>query len=91
VYEPAQSKNVRAIVVAWLSDLKRTGALQGSAILRKTLFDDCQGERYEELMLAVSNMVLKTVMERGTTKQSMGKHSGYCHFSRKALILGSSV
>lgn len=91
MYEPAQSKNVRAIVVAWLSDLKRTGALQGNAILRKTLFDDCQGERYEELMLAVSNMVLRTIMERGTTKQSIGKRSRHCHIMRMVLILESSV
>ncbi|KAK6509898.1 hypothetical protein TWF481_004626 [Arthrobotrys musiformis] len=64
IYEPTQSKNFRAAVVNWLGDLKKTGALHNAIIIRKSMFDECQGERYEELLLFLSTMALRKVVER---------------------------
>ncbi|KAK6531618.1 hypothetical protein TWF694_002798 [Orbilia ellipsospora] len=64
IYEPAQSKIFRAAAINWLNDLKKTGALHNTAIIRKSMFDECHGERYEELLLSLSTMALKKVVER---------------------------
>ncbi|KAF3921325.1 hypothetical protein ABW21_db0209176 [Orbilia brochopaga] len=64
IYEPAQSKNFRAVVINWLNDLKKAGVLHNAVIIRKSMFDDCQGDRYEELLLSLSTMALKKCVER---------------------------
>ncbi|KAK6337726.1 hypothetical protein TWF696_001206 [Orbilia brochopaga] len=64
IYEPAQSKNFRAVVINWLNDLKKVGILHNAVIIRKSMFDECQGDRYEELLLALSTMALKKSVER---------------------------
>ncbi|EPS39044.1 hypothetical protein H072_7182 [Dactylellina haptotyla CBS 200.50] len=69
IYEPAQSKNFRAAVVNWLNDLKKTGALHNAVIIRKSMFDECHGERYEELLLSLSTMALKKVIERDNSEE----------------------
>ena len=45
IYDPLQAKEFRIIAYKWLSDLKAKGFL-GSTIIRKSLLDDRQGERY---------------------------------------------
>ncbi|KAG0636403.1 HAUS augmin-like complex subunit 6 N-terminus-domain-containing protein [Tuber brumale] len=67
IYEPAQSREFRNVVFKWLTDLKRAGQL-GNILVRKTLLDDCSGERYEELLLALSTTVLKDRIENGFFK-----------------------
>ncbi|CAZ82828.1 unnamed protein product [Tuber melanosporum] len=67
IYEPAQSREFRNVVFKWLTDLKRAGQL-GNILVRKTLMDDCSGERYEELLLALSTTVLKDRIENGFFK-----------------------
>lgn len=67
IYEPVQARELRNIVFKWLTDLKKNGQLQvgGNVIIRRSLFDDCSGERYEELLLALSTMVLRNQVENG--------------------------
>ncbi|CUS09529.1 unnamed protein product [Tuber aestivum] len=67
IYEPAQSREFRNVVFKWLTDLKRAGQL-GNILVRKTLLDDCSGERYEELLLALSTTVLRDRIENGFFK-----------------------
>lgn len=55
------------MVFKWLTDLKRAGQL-GTILVRKTLLDDCSGERYEELLLALSTTVLRDRIENGFFK-----------------------
>jgi hypothetical protein len=50
-------------VFNWLEELKRNGKLPG-VLVRRTTLDDCTGQRYEELLLALSTMVLKSKIER---------------------------
>ncbi|RPA87416.1 hypothetical protein BJ508DRAFT_59555 [Ascobolus immersus RN42] len=63
-YEPLQSKELRNAIFKWLSDLKRLNVLHTSLLRRSTL-DDCHGERYEELLLALAAMVVKDQVDKG--------------------------
>ena len=64
VYEPAQARELRNVVFRWLDDLKKSGHLSG-VLVRRTTLDDCCGPRYEELLLALSTMVLRDQIEHG--------------------------
>ncbi|GAO47378.1 hypothetical protein SAICODRAFT_8923 [Saitoella complicata NRRL Y-17804] len=68
IYQPIQSKEFRNVAFKWLSDLKQSGAL-GPTIVRRSLLEDCQGERYEELILAFSSYVLRESLMRGLPSQ----------------------
>lgn len=65
IYEPVQSRELRNIVFKWLTDLKKSGQMGGNILVRRTLLDDCSGERYEELLLSLSTMVLRNQIEKG--------------------------
>lgn len=64
VYEPSQARELRNVVFRWLDDLKKSGRL-GGVLIRRTTLDDCCGPRYEELLLALSTMVLRDQIEQG--------------------------
>lgn len=64
IYEPAQSRELRNVVFKWLDDIKKSGRLAG-VLIRRTTLDDCCGQRYEELLLALSTMVLRDKIEAG--------------------------
>lgn len=64
IFEPSQSRELRNAVFKWLEDLKKSGRLAG-VLIRRTTLDDCCGQRYEELLLALSTMVLRDRIEQG--------------------------
>lgn len=53
-----KAKEFRNAVFRWLSDLKRDRVL-GASTVRRSLLDDCAGERYEDLLLSLSSYVYK--------------------------------
>lgn len=57
--EPLQSINLRAALFRCLNDLKKNGVLGREAILRKTMLDECKGEKFEELLVTFSALVLR--------------------------------
>ncbi|OJJ58880.1 hypothetical protein ASPSYDRAFT_151103 [Aspergillus sydowii CBS 593.65] len=57
--EPLQSVNLRAALFRVLSDLKKNGDLGREAILRKSMLDDCKGEKFDELLAVFSTNVLR--------------------------------
>ncbi|KAH7031517.1 HAUS augmin-like complex subunit 6 N-terminus-domain-containing protein [Microdochium trichocladiopsis] len=64
--DQVQSVNLRAALTRSLEQLKRNGSLGRDAIIRKTMLDECKGERLEEVLAAFSSAVLKKlVAERG--------------------------
>ncbi|KAI9785314.1 MAG: hypothetical protein M1839_000331 [Geoglossum umbratile] len=57
--EPLQSINLRAALFRCLSELKKDGVLGRDMVLRKTMLDECKGERFEELLAVFAAVVLK--------------------------------
>ncbi|KAI7625991.1 hypothetical protein KC319_g17618, partial [Hortaea werneckii] len=63
--EPLQSVNLRAALFRCLDNLKKNGVLGRETVLRKSMLDECQGEKFWEMCLAFSALVLrKSVLER---------------------------
>lgn len=59
--EPLQSINLRAALFRCLNELKKNGVLGRETVLRKSMLDDCQGDKFWELCLSFSAIVLRKV------------------------------
>ena len=57
--DQVQSLNLRAALLRSLEQAKKTGALGRDAVVRKTMLDECKGERLEEVLAVFSSAVLK--------------------------------
>ena len=62
---PLQSLNLRAAIFRCLNELKKNGTLGKDVIVRKTFFDDCKGERIQDLLVSFSTLVLRKVLSAG--------------------------
>ncbi|CAG8220323.1 unnamed protein product [Penicillium olsonii] len=60
--EPLQSVNLRAALFRCLGELKKNGDLGREIIVRKTMLDDCRGEKFEELLAGFSTAVLRKLV-----------------------------
>ncbi|KAF5868779.1 uncharacterized protein Bfra_012110 [Botrytis fragariae] len=65
--EPLQSLNLRTALFRCLDQAKKNGVLGRDTVLRKTMLDECKGERLEEVLAVFSNAVLKRVVEEDTS------------------------
>ncbi|TEY36381.1 hypothetical protein BOTCAL_0554g00020 [Botryotinia calthae] len=65
--EPLQSLNLRTALFRCLDQAKKNGVLGRDTVLRKTMLDECKGERLEEVLAVFSNVVLKRVVEDDTS------------------------
>jgi len=59
--EPLQSINLRAALYRCLNELKKSGGLSKETLLRKTMLDDCQGDKFWEFCLGFSATTLRKV------------------------------
>lgn len=53
-----KAKEFRNCVFKWLNDLKRSSKILKTSLVRRSLLDDCAGERYEDLLYNLSTHVL---------------------------------
>ncbi|KAF2113453.1 HAUS augmin-like complex subunit 6 N-terminus-domain-containing protein [Lophiotrema nucula] len=60
--EPLQSLNLRAALYRCLNELKKNGVLGREAVLRKTMLDECKGDKFFEVLSLFSTAVLKKVL-----------------------------
>lgn len=60
--EPLQSLNLRAALYRCLNELKKNGVLGRESVLRKTMLDECKGEKFLEILALFSTTVLKKVL-----------------------------
>lgn len=60
--EPLQSVNLRAALFRVLTELKKNGDLVREAVIRKTMLDDCRGEKFDELLAVFSTAVLRKIV-----------------------------
>ncbi|KAK6005026.1 hypothetical protein QM012_007805 [Aureobasidium pullulans] len=74
--EPIQSLNLRAALFRCLNELKKNDVLGREATLRKTMLDDCKGEKFEELLLLFSAIVLRKQLlsSRRNQPSSVGRN-----------------
>lgn len=59
---PIQSINLRAAIFKYLNELKKDGILRKDVVIRKTMLDECKGEKLEDLLAAFSTVVLQKVL-----------------------------
>ncbi|KAI2781197.1 HAUS augmin-like complex subunit 6 N-terminus-domain-containing protein [Daldinia loculata] len=60
--DQVQSINLRAALLRGLEQAKKNGVLGRDAVLRKTMLDECKGERLEEVLAVFSSAVLKKLV-----------------------------
>lgn len=60
--DQVQSLNLRAALLRCLEHVKKNGVLGRDVILRKTMLDECKGERLEEILAVLSTAVLKKLV-----------------------------
>ncbi|KAI8619668.1 HAUS augmin-like complex subunit 6 N-terminus-domain-containing protein [Chytriomyces sp. MP71] len=64
VLDRAHAREFRNGFAKALELLKKSGAFPQSLLIRRSCFDDCRGERFEQIMLALANLAVSTVMKR---------------------------
>ncbi|KAH8590478.1 HAUS augmin-like complex subunit 6 N-terminus-domain-containing protein [Bisporella sp. PMI_857] len=97
--EPLQSLNLRAALLRCLEQTKKTGVLGREVLLRKTMLDECKGDRLEEILAVFSNAVLKKVLQENEAgNQAHAQQLAFENFSYSgersvltALILAHKV
>ncbi|RYP70419.1 hypothetical protein DL771_005460 [Monosporascus sp. 5C6A] len=60
--DQVQSINLRAALLRGLEQAKKNGILGRDAVVRKTMLDECKGERLEEVLAVFSSAVLKKLV-----------------------------
>ncbi|KAK4033034.1 HAUS augmin-like complex subunit 6 N-terminus-domain-containing protein [Parachaetomium inaequale] len=60
--DQVQSLNLRAALLRGLEQAKKNGVLGRDAVVRKTMLDECKGERLEEVLAVFSSAVLKRLV-----------------------------
>ncbi|KAK6383598.1 hypothetical protein LTS17_002890 [Exophiala oligosperma] len=56
---PRDSLNLRAALYKSLTELKKNGSLPKETVLRKTMLDECKGDKFEELLASFGMLVLR--------------------------------
>lgn len=59
-----QSQNLRAALLRVLTELKASGILPRETLLRKSTFDECKGDKFEELLYNFAQVTLQKVASR---------------------------
>ncbi|KAH7053362.1 HAUS augmin-like complex subunit 6 N-terminus-domain-containing protein [Macrophomina phaseolina] len=67
--EPLQSLNLRGALYRCLNDLKKNGVLGRETVLRKTMLDECKGDKFMEILVAFSTAVLKKTLSRSRPRR----------------------
>ncbi|KAB5555084.1 HAUS augmin-like complex subunit 6 N-terminus-domain-containing protein [Coniochaeta sp. 2T2.1] len=60
--DQVQSLNLRAALLRCLEQAKKNGVLGRDVLIRKTMLDECKGERMEEVLAVFSSAVLKNLV-----------------------------
>jgi len=92
--EPLQSINLRAALYRCLDGLKKNGSLGRDVVLRKTMLDECSGDKFWEVCVAFSAIVVrkKVVGKRGKSglgrpvAQALGTAQGLGKMEREIMM-----
>ncbi|PVH94533.1 hypothetical protein DM02DRAFT_732450 [Periconia macrospinosa] len=67
--EPLQSRNLRIALHRSLDTLKKDGVLGRESVLRKTMLDECKGDKFYEILYLFSTAVLKKVLAKRAARK----------------------
>ncbi|ETI22537.1 hypothetical protein G647_06612 [Cladophialophora carrionii CBS 160.54] len=81
-----QSKNLRAALYKWLAELKSTAVLPREVVLRKTMLDECKGDKFEEVLAKVAMVVLKKTLPSRNHERRTGERPGSCEQNFGTLV-----
>lgn len=91
--EPLQSINLRAALYRCLDGLKKNGVLGRETVLRKTMLDECSGDKFWEVCMVLSALVLrKVILEKRSRNgarpvaQRLGTAQGLGKKEREMLV-----
>lgn len=91
--EPLQSINLRAALYRCLDGLKKNGVLGRETVLRKTMLDECSGDKFWEVCMVLSALVLRKVILEKKSKggvrpvaQRLGTAQGLGKRERDMLV-----
>ncbi|CAK4030878.1 Hypothetical predicted protein [Lecanosticta acicola] len=90
--EPLQSINLRAGLFRCLNEFKKNGGLGRETVLRKSMLDDCQGDKFWELCFSFSAIVLRKVIVESNNKdgrsvaERIGLSQGLGKSQRESMI-----
>lgn len=84
---PLQSLNLRAALYRALTGLKKDGILGREILLRKTILDECKGDKFEELVSAFAMTVLRKVVKERNDAQLELACSGHLSGQQEARLL----
>ncbi|KAH9210010.1 HAUS augmin-like complex subunit 6 N-terminus-domain-containing protein [Leptodontidium sp. 2 PMI_412] len=80
--EPLQSLNLRAALFRCLDQAKKNGVLGRDTVLRKTMLDECKGDRLDEVLAVFSNAVLKKALQtEGSSYEALAQQLALENFS----------
>ncbi|KAG4437918.1 hypothetical protein IFR05_006588 [Cadophora sp. M221] len=80
--EPLQSLNLRAALFRCLDQAKKSGVLGRDTVLRKTMLDECKGDRLDEVLAVFSNAVLKKALQsEGSGYEALAQQLALENFS----------
>lgn len=68
--DQVQSLNLRAALLRSLEQAKKNGVLGRDVLIRKTMLDECKGERMEEVLAVFSSAVLKKLVAEQQLNQA---------------------
>jgi hypothetical protein len=85
---PLQSLNLRTALYKMLTDLKKNGVLPRDTMLRKSMLDECKGDKFEQLLGDVGMAVLR---EKLQTRKSHPRGGANTHGSKHSLIANASA
>lgn len=71
--EPLQSINLRAALYRCLDGLKKNGVLGRETVLRKTMLDECSGDKFWEICVVFSALVVRKRVVRKKDKMGLGR------------------
>lgn len=60
--DQVQSLSLRAVLLRFLEQVKKNGYLGRDAVIRKTMLDECKGDRLEEVLATFSFAVVRNVL-----------------------------
>ncbi|OCT51472.1 hypothetical protein CLCR_08688 [Cladophialophora carrionii] len=81
-----QSKNLRAALYKWLAELKSTAVLPREAVLRRTMLDECKGDKFEEVLAKVAMVVLKKTLPSRNHERRTGERHVSCEQNVGTLV-----